>query len=141
MRRNRRAALTPHPVDALMNAVVDLAETTNPYAAIVFGSDPPENGICMIQNGGFAPDVHFNKGMVYDLPVLLNGKHTDQSTVLTALSNIHTALTKLTDYSALGNDAIQVVDIETDAFPAVIGREQNNQWDVGSSFRIKFYWR
>lgn len=139
--RKKQKSLAQSPVDLLMNAVVDLAETVNPYAPIVFGSDPPENGICMIQNGGFPPDIHLNKGMVYELPVLLNGKHENQATVLTTLSNIHTALTKRTNYADLRNDAIQVVDIETDAFPAVVGREQNNQWVVGSSLRISFYWR
>ena len=127
--------------DTLMEAVATMAEETAPYASIVFGSDPPENGICMMRNAGYPDETHLNKGFMFRMPVLLNGKHSEQQTVLNALEAIHTTLTKATDYSELNNDEIQVVNIETTAFPSIIGREQNNQWICGSSFEISFYWR
>lgn len=128
-------------IDEMIGRVADLAETTEPYAPIVFGSDPPLNGICMIRNGGYAQETHLDKGMLYSVPVLINGKHTNQQTVLDALTAIHEALTKKTNYNDVSTDAVQVVDITTTAAPSVIGREQNNQWIVGSSIGVYFYWR
>ena len=128
-------------IGEVIDLIANLAETTEPYAGIVYGSDPPLNGICMIQNGGYAQETHLDKGMLYSVPVLINGKHTNQQMVLDALTAIHEALTKKTNYNDVSTDAVQVVDIATTAAPSVIGREQNNQWIVGSSIGVYFYWR
>ena len=128
-------------IGEVIDLIADLAETTEPYADIVYGSDPPLNGICMIQNGGYAQETHLDKGMLYSVPVLINGKHANQQTVLDALTAIHEALTKKTNYNDVSTDAVQVVDIATTAAPSVIGREQNKQWIVGSSIGVYFYWR
>lgn len=128
-------------ITALIDAVAALAETTGPYASIVYGSDPPENGICMIQGAGFPEEEHLNTGMMCRLPVLLNGKHADQQQLLEDLTAIHTALTKRNDYTGLATDALQVVKIRTTAMPQIIGRGQNNQWIAGSSLEISYYWR
>lgn len=128
-------------IGEVIDLIADLAETTEPYADIVYGSDPPLNGICMIQNGGYAQETYLDKGMLYSVPVLINGKHANQQTVLDALTAIHEALTKKTNYNDVSTDAVQVVDIATTAAPSVIGREQNNQWIVGSSIGVYFYWR
>lgn len=129
------------PIDKLIQRVTDLAETLDPYAPIVFGSDPPENGICLIQNAGYPEETHLDKGYIFRLPVLLNGKHSDQFTVLGTLTSIHELLTKKLNYADVSDDQIQVINIETTSLPAIIGREQNNQWICGSSFVISFYWR
>lgn len=128
-------------IETLMDAVTARAETTNPYAPIVYGSDPPYNGICMIHNGGYAPDIHMDAGRVYSLPVLLNGKHENQLTALNALQAIHDELTRPLNWRDLGTEEIQVISIETTSAPTVVGREQNNQWAIGSAFNIRFYWR
>lgn len=128
-------------IGEMIDRVAALAETTEPYASIVYGSDPPLNGICMIQNGGYAPETHLDKGMMYSVPVLLNGKHPNQRTVLDALTAIHEILMKHDNYNDVSTDAVQVVAITTTAAPSVIGREQNNQWICGSSFDVYFYWR
>lgn len=125
----------------LMDKIVTAAETTGPYANIVFGSDPPLNGICMIQNGGYMPEQHLDRNAMFSLPVLLNGKHQNQQTVLDALTAIHAVLVKRDDYNDVSTDDVQVVNITTTAAPSVIGREQNNQWIIGSSFDVYFYWR
>ena len=125
----------------VIDNIADLAEGTEPYAEIVYGSDPPEDGICMIPGPGAPNDTHLDKGMVYRLPVVLNGKHSDQEILLGDLTKIHEELTRRLDYSDVSTDDIQVVDIETTALPSIIGREQNNQWICGSSFNVVFYWR
>ena len=118
----------------------DPADTT-PGVTIVFGSNPPENGICMLRNGGYTPEVHMDKNAMYSVPVLLNGKNVNLQTVLDRLTAVHAALTKHANYSDVSTDAVQVVAITTTAAPSVIGREQNNQWICGSSFDVYFYWR
>lgn len=125
----------------LIDNIARAAEDTGPYASIVYGSDPPYSGICMIPTGVGPQDTHLNKGMVYDLPVVLNGKNEDQELLLNDLTRIHEALTRRTDYSDISTAECQVVNIATTALPSIIGREQNNQWICGSSFNVKFYWR
>lgn len=126
--------------DEVINNIADLAEETEPYASIVYGSDPPENGICMIPGPGAPSDTHLDKGMVYRLPVVLNGKHSDQEILINDLTAIHEELTRRLDYSDVSTADVQVVNIETTALPSIIGREQNNQWICGSSFSVVFYW-
>ena len=125
----------------MMDNIAELAEGTEPYADIVYGSDPPEDGICMIPGTGAPSDTHLNKGMIYRLPVVLNGKNADQKKLLDDLTAIHEALTRRLDYSDVSTDDVQVVDIETTALPSIIGREQNSQWVCGSSLDVVFYWR
>ena len=125
----------------MMDNIAELAEGTEPYADIVYGSDPPEDGICMIPGMGAPSDTHLNKGMIYRLPVVLNGKNADQKKLLDDLTAIHEALTRRLDYSDVSTDEVQVVDIETTALPSIIGREQNSQWVCGSSLDVVFYWR
>jgi hypothetical protein len=125
----------------ILDNIVDLAETTEPYANIVYGSDPPTNGICMIPSGGIPTDTHLDKGMVYDMPIVLNGKNTDQQLLLDDITAIHEALTRPLDYSDISTEECQVVNISTTALPSIIGREQNKQWICGSSLNVKFYWR
>lgn len=125
----------------LIDNIATEAEKTNPYASIVYGSDPPYAGICMMETGVGPSDTHFDKGMIYNLPVVLNGKHPDQKTLLDDLTKIHVSLTRRTSYVDLSTAECQIVDISTTAIPSIIGREQNSQWVCGSSFNIKFYWR
>lgn len=125
----------------ILDNIAEKAEDTQPYANIVYGSDPPMNGICMIPTGVAPTQTHLDKGMVYDLPVVLNGKNADQGLLLDDLTKIHEVLTRRTDYSDISTGECQVVDISTTALPSIIGREQNKQWVCGSSLNVKFYWR
>lgn len=125
----------------LIDNIAAAAEQTQPYANIVYGSDPPLNGICMTPTGVGPASTHLNKGMVYDLPVVLNGKNDDQQKLLDDLTAIHENLTRRTSYSDISTTACQVINIATTALPSIIGREQNSQWICGSSFNVKFYWR
>ena len=124
-----------------MDKIATAADALGLYATIVYGSDPPENGICMIQAAGAPTEKHFDTGMLYRLSVLLNGKHSNQQTLLDALTQIHTMLTKRNDFSDFSTTGAQVLSIMTTASPQIIGREQNNQWIAGSSFEVSFYWR
>ena len=116
-------------------------ESLELYADIVFGSDPPFNGIAMSQASGRPFDTHLNKGMQYIIPVVLNGKNTDQKLLLNTIESIHTLLSRTLDYTNISTGEAQVINIETTAAPSIIGREQNSQWVCGSSFDITLYWR
>lgn len=129
-------------IDGIMQNIADVIDNdVQPYAEIVFGSDPPLNGICMIQGPGAPTDTHLDKGMVYRLPVVLNGKNTNQLTLLTDLTRIHAELTARLNYQDISTADCQVVNIATTAAPSIIGREQNDQWICGSSLEVSFYWR
>jgi hypothetical protein len=128
-------------IGEIMDKIATAVDALGLYATIVYGSDPPENGICMIQAAGAPTEKHFDTGMLYRLSVLLNGKHSNQQTLLDALTQIHTMLTKRNDYNGFSTTDAQVLSIMTTASPQIIGREQNNQWIAGSSFEVSFYWR
>jgi hypothetical protein len=129
-------------IDGIMQNIANVIDNDiKPYADIVFGSDPPVNGICMIQGPGAPTDTHLDKGMVYRLPVVLNGKNKNQLTLLSDLTRIHAELTTRLNYQDISTADCQVIDIATTAAPSIIGREQNSQWICGSSFDVSFYWR
>ena len=128
-------------IDGIMQNIADLIDNDiKPYAKVVFGSDPPDSGICMIQGASAPIDTHLDKGMIYRLPVVLNGKNKNQLTLLSDLTQIHAVLTRKTSYSNISTADCQVTDIATTSAPSIIGREQNSQWVCGSSFDVFFYW-
>ena len=134
--------MTSNFIDGIMQNIADVIDNdVKPYAEVVFGSDPPVNGICMIQGPGAPTDTHLDKGMVYRLPVVLNGKNTNQLTLLSDLTRIHAELTARLNYQDISTADCQVVDIATTSAPSIIGREQNDQWICGSSLEVSFYWR
>lgn len=120
-------------------AVIGLAQATEPYAAITKGPMPLDNGISMEMSAGSADTVFLNKGMAYSLDMVCNGKHTNQATVLEALSKIHDTLVKAQEYP--GTAAYQITNITTNGAPVRIGQEANKQWLFGSGLTIKFYYR
>lgn len=130
-----------NPVQAMIDSIADFIDTLSVFARITYGSDPPDGGICMIQGAGFPEDTHMDKGMIYSLSLLLNGKNLRQDTLLNDLTAIHKALTKRLDYTPFSSEEIQVIDIATTASPMIVGREQNAQWTAGSSLEVSFYWR
>lgn len=126
--------------DRVLNGVIDMAQATGPYANIVVGSLPANNGLSMTYTSGGVMSTDLKKGMSYELSVTLNGKHSSQSVVLEALAAIHRALTRTKTYPR-GTD-YQINDIATISAPVYLEREQNTnaQWLYGSSLRVRFYY-
>ena len=122
--------------DEITQAIINMAMLTKPYAQIVLGSMPPDNGIALTAYGG--PDsLMLDIGAEQRLNIVLNGKNSDQLTVVQALNAIHRELTFRKDFpSGLG---WQIYSIQTVASPRLLGREQNNQWLYGSSLVAYFY--
>lgn len=120
----------------VLRAVVNLAQNTQPYANIIIGSLPPDNGISMAYASG-ALETYLDKKAAVSMSVVLNGKHTNQQMVLDALGNIHTYLNMLKKYPQAEN--FQIANILTISPPNYMGREANDQWLYGSSLDVRFY--
>ncbi len=125
-------------INDVFQAVITLANATTPYSNVVIGSLPAANGISMAVSTGGAKSTHFDKGAIYTLDIVLNGKHSNQQTVSDTLNDIHHALTKALSYPK--TSTYQIIDIETNGAPGYIGRE-DNQWLYGSGLTVKFYYK
>lgn len=121
----------------ILLAVIGLAQATGPYATIVVGALPADNGITMTYGAGGVDTTFMTKGICYDLDIALNGKHSNAQTVSDVLNNIHQALTQAKSYPRTEN--YQITNISTISTPAYLDREQNNQILYGSSLRVKAY--
>ena len=125
-----------------MNDILDAVTALVPQYNIIYGTNPPANGFCMIPAGGYQPDAHLDKGQVVRMDCILNGKGADAGAGNDALWDIHQILTKLTALEYPQSDDWQIMDISTIAYPSLIGREEGTmQWIYGSSIEIKFYWK
>lgn len=124
-------------INEIIDAVMDMAEETNPYADIVRGPLPPDNGIAVYMATGSPNATFLSKRIVYDFTLTLNGKNASQEAVSAALNAIHTALTTATAYPH--TDAWEICDIETVALPSYLDREENKQYLYGSSLRVRAY--
>ncbi len=122
--------------DDVLEAVVGLANQTNPYAKVTIGSLPPANGISIAWSAGNL-NTFFDKKAAVSMSAVLNAKHRDQQTAADALGRIHTALNMTKNYPAADN--FQITNIETVGAPSYLGREQNQQWLYGSSLEVKFF--
>lgn len=109
------------------------------YAPILIGALPADNGICCTIAGGWPEATFIDKGMSYELSLVLNGKHESQQMVSDTLNDIHQALTQTKTYPQ--TDAYQITNIETTASPSYIEREENKQYLYGSSLKVRFYYR
>ncbi len=114
-------------------------EESGLYAPILIGALPADNGICCTIAGGWPEATFIDKGMSYELSLVLNGKHQSQQVVSDTLNDIHQALTQTKTYPQ--TDAYQITNIETTASPSYIEREENKQYLYGSSLKVRFYFR
>lgn len=122
----------------VLQAVIDLMNSMNPYAPVIIGAMPPDDGISAAWASS-AYNPFFNKLAAVEMTAVLNGKHNDQKTVLDGLGAIHTGLSMRKEYPAAEN--FQITDISTLGAPSYLGREENKEWLYGSSLRVKFYVR
>lgn len=104
---------------------------------VVVGSVPPLNGYAVGAVGGSPIETFRPLTSNESLPVLFNGKSSNQQLLMENMEKVHNILTtsKVLPY----NEAWQIYAIETTSAPNLIGREQNKNWIYGSSFRVKFF--
>jgi hypothetical protein len=124
--------------DEVLQAVRALAEEhASPYTAIDHGAMPAENGLAMYPGPGYLAERHFDRGGIYTVNVVLNGKHSNLGVMLPAMSNIHMRLTMLREYPS-GEDW-KILSIETATPPNLLGKEDSGQWLYGSILSVQFY--
>ena len=104
---------------------------------VVIGSVPPLDGYAVSMAGGSPIGTFRPLTTNESFPVLFNGKGEDLHTVMADMERVHHVLTtsKALPYA----EDWQIYAIETTAAPSVIGREENRNWVLGSSLRVKFY--
>ena len=124
----------------ILQAVKTLAVSyATPYTAIDHGAMPEKNGLAIYPGPGYETERYFDRGGLYEMSIVLNGKHSNLQTLLTALSNIHQKLTLKTEYPESAD--WQILDIRTSSSPNYLDREQSDtrQWLYGSILAVKFY--
>lgn len=104
---------------------------------VVVGSIPPLNGYAVGAVGGLPIETFRPLTSNEGLPVLFNGKSSNQQLLMQNMERVHHILT--TSKALPYNEDWQIYAIETTSAPSLIGREQNKNWIYGSSFRVKFF--
>lgn len=127
----------------ILLAIKKLAlQYASPYTTISNGAMPVADGLAMYIGSGAETERHFDNGGMHEISIVLNGKHSDLNTVLTALSNIHYGITNCNyiNTPSLKADKWQVTSISTTSIPNHLGREDTSkQWLCGSILRVAFY--
>ena len=127
-------------IDQILTAVKALATLhAAPFTSIEHGATPAGEGIAIYPGPGFPTDVHFDRGTTYSVPFVLNGKHDDLGVLLPAMSNIHKALSQMTEYPK--TDDWQILSIESATPPNYVSREvsEPQSWLYGSILSVRFY--
>ena len=122
----------------VIEAVIGMVSIPPLYSPITVGPMPPTNGISISVSGGGPASTFLTKNMRYEIDLVLNGKHENESVVFDALNNIHQELTQTKNYPS-GID-FQIMDIETTTSPSYLGREENKYYLYGSSLRVRFFY-
>lgn len=128
-------------INEVLEAVIGLMNATNPFATVTRGALPTGQGlVCEI--GPSIPETLFwDKNTFVPLDITLNGKHRNLKTLSDTMNNIHSVLTRATEYPADENGRWQITDILNQNLPQIIDREQNNDWIAASALTVKFYWK
>lgn len=126
-------------INAVVEAVIDLMNATEPFAAVTRGALPTGVGITCEVGPSTPEAVYLDKNSLVPLDLVLNAKHGDLEILSDTLNTIHSALTRATAYPS--GDGWEIVDITNYTLPQIIGRENNNEWLMASSLSVKFYWK
>ena len=125
--------------DEILLAVKALATAqASPYTSILHGAMPQADSLAMYAGPGGEDERYLDRGGTYSFPIVLNGKHLNRQTVVTAMSNIHKALTQRKEYPA--GEGWEVTNIRTTTSPNFIEQESSTkQWLYGSVLDVEFY--
>ena len=126
-------------INGVTEAVIQMMNDLHPFAAVTRGALPTGHGLTCEVGPTTPQAVHMDKNSVIPLDVTLNGKHPDLRVLSDTMNDIHSALTRARSYPS--GEGWQIVDIQNDTLPQIIGREGNNDWLMASSLSVTFYWR
>lgn len=124
-------------IDEAIAAVIGMMNALTPFATVTRGALPTGNGISCETSAYMNAETYLDKGARIPVSLTLNGKHTDLQTLTDTLNGIHDSLSKVrTSAGYPSGTGWQVVDIWTETYPRVIGREPDNRWIMASSVVI-----
>ena len=126
-------------INEALEAVIGMMNATRPFATVTRGALPTGNGLVCEIAPSMPDGLFLDKNVTVPLDVTLNGKHMNLKTLSDAMNDIHSALTRATQYPS--GSSWQITDITNNTLPQVIGREQNNEGLMASSLSVKLYWR
>ncbi|MEG0513618.1 MAG: hypothetical protein RR653_12990 [Clostridia bacterium] len=127
-------------IGEIMEAVLGMLNAIHPYAQVTLGTLPATDGICLACAGGEPTATFFNRAQVVALDVVINAKHTSGKLALTALCDIHRALTRAEHYPE--GLQWQLLHISTASEPALLEIDPaGQQWLYGSAVTVTYYER
>lgn len=126
-------------INEMIEAVIALMNATQPFARVTRGALPTGVGLTCEIAPGMNESVFMDKKRACSLGLVINGKHHNMKTLSDAMNKIHSALTMATEYPQ--GESWQITDILNSTIPAIIGREQNNEWLMASQLQIRFFWK
>jgi hypothetical protein len=129
--------MTTSKINAAVDAVMDLIDAMDNFAAITRGALGTSNGLACEIAPSMPSEVYLDKNAFIPLTLALNGKHSNLQVLSDTLNNIIDTLTRRTAYPA--GDGWEIVDITSGNLPRVIGREENNAWLMACDLIIKIY--
>ena len=126
-------------INEVVEAVIGLMNTTQPFAPVTRGALPTGPGITCEVGPSSVRNLYMDKNTFVPLDIAINGKHHNLKTLSDAMNDIHSALTRAKSYPS--GKGWQITDIKNYTLPEVIGREHNNDWLMASALSVEFYWR
>lgn len=119
-------------LEALKNIIANMVSSP-----VVSGSLLPGESFSVSAAGGAAGATFWTLNTDEDLPVAFNGKGANQLALANQMEQVHRVLT--TSKNLPSGENWQIYAITTTSAPTLIGREENENWIFGSSFRVKFF--
>ena len=121
-----------------LDALIDIAQQTNPFAAILRGPLSSAPSISM-EAAESSITRHMDRKEAVRTAVVINAKHPDMTTAYEAVLAIQRKLTHLPEFPS--GDGWRIVDVWAEDFPRLIGREKNNTWLFATSLTASIYYK
>lgn len=120
-----------------LNALIDIAEETQPFAPIVRG--PLTAGVSIAMEAAESSLTrHMDRNEAVRTAIVINAKHSDLTTAYEAVLAIQRRLTRLTDFPS--GDGWRIADVWADDLPRLIGREDDNTWLYATALTASIYY-
>lgn len=124
-------------INEVIEAVIGMMNEMGLFAHVTRGALPTGNGITCEMAPSTPTEVYLDKNSYIPLDLTINAKHANLKTVSDAMNDVHSVLTRRTEYPS--GERWEICDITTYTLPQIVGREGNNEWLMASSLSVKFY--
>lgn len=121
-----------------LDALIDIAQQTHPFAAILRGPLTAAPSIAM-EAAESSIDRHMDRNEAVRTAVVINAKHPDMTTAYEAVMAIQRKLTRLEEFPS--GKGWQIVDVWADSIPRLVGREDDNTWLYASALTASIYYK